>query len=678
MEKFFTKMLLMVAFVLGVTAINAQTLWPLATDSAAIRASQFADSSQIFWQKTGGATPATGFSGWITRGLTVTGAANKDNARWEWRRDASASGGKYYTGFTYLASPSRLNGAAVFNSDLLDSMGITSPHSGELVSPRMNMAGKSNFVVQINQLYRNYAAKALLSYSNDDGTTWSTPININSTIAQNAATYDPFNKANTDSTLKKIALIGSIGSANFRIKFTFDGDYYFWIVDDVKLLQGADIYDMQMTNFYAIPSSVYSPKEQADPIYFMADVKNAGSVTAKNVKLAVNVWRISDGTRVFTSTSTQYPATIRGDTTIENRILPASLNPTTLNVGKYFGSYRVLSDSSALDILPANDTVRFTFVVSDTTPALSVVPVTGAQSNYAREDVNVLTTGNLPSAYWPTPGELKTWRIGNFYRLNRGKGKSVSSIVARVNARPVIGGNLLGALYEWNDANNNASIEPTERTLVAFAEIPITAKDTVNNWWIFKLVDLNTLKPFQAKDSTNYLAMVEFDPVASNTYYPTAVFNDAYNYGPSSATWFVRDSLKQQRPYSIIIGKSSTTNWTVGGYTGVNYVPCVRLNITSYFLSDVKNILSDDNKLTIYPNPSNGIDMVTADVDLVQQSEAVISVMALDGRYMSEQVVDNLKKTQLQIDVSDYAAGMYLLKITTQNGIMTRRFVVAK
>ena len=67
-----------------------------------------------------------------------------------------------------------------------------------------------------------------------------------------------------------------------------------------------------------------------------------------------------------------------------------------------------------------------------------------------------------------------------------------------------------------------------------------------------------------------------------------------------------------------------------------------------------------------------------ADVDLVEKSEALVSIMTLDGRYISESVVDAMQKTQVQIDVSEYAAGMYIFKVTTAKGIMTKRFVVAK
>ena len=137
------------------------------------------------------------------------------------------------------------------------------------------------------------------------------------------------------------------------------------------------------------------------------------------------------------------------------------------------------------------------------------------------------------------------------------------------------------------------------------------------------------------------------------------------------------DSLNVRPPYSIILGKNATTDWQLGGYSGVNYAPCIRMNVTS-FTTDIKTILSDDNKVAIYPNPSNGTNMVTADVELVEKSEALISIMTIEGKYVAEFVVDALQKNKLDIDVSEYASGLYIFKVTTAKGIMTKRFVVAK
>ena len=183
MKKFFTKAL--VCTLLGVgffTIANAQrVLWPIATDSATIKASQFADTTQIFWSRPGSLTPPTGFKGWVTKGISSGDPAKKDSSRWIWKRDAVPTGA-YYTSGRPLKSPTAFNGSALFNSDFLDNNGIQgnfgagqspSSHKGELISPVINAAGVKDVVVQFYQYYRNFQSATYIQYSVDSGTTWS-------------------------------------------------------------------------------------------------------------------------------------------------------------------------------------------------------------------------------------------------------------------------------------------------------------------------------------------------------------------------------------------------------------------------------------------------------------------------------------------------------------------------
>ena len=184
MKKVFTKVLMAALFVASfVTLMNAQatprTIWPIATDSATIRASQFSDTTQIFWSRTAAPTPPAGHKGWVTKGITSDDPAKKDSSRWVWKRDARPLGA-YYTGRA-MGSPTYLNGCAIFNSDLLDTKGIQgnfgagqspSPHKGELISPIIDATGVTDVVLQFNQYYRQFQSATYVQYSTDAGVTW--------------------------------------------------------------------------------------------------------------------------------------------------------------------------------------------------------------------------------------------------------------------------------------------------------------------------------------------------------------------------------------------------------------------------------------------------------------------------------------------------------------------------
>lgn len=689
MKKFFTKVLVATLLLTGFfTSANAQrTIWPITTDSATIRASQFADSSQIFWSRPGSLTPPTGHKGWITRGLASDNPAKKDSARWVWRRDASAAGGAYFGTRRPLGSPTRLNGAAVFNSDFLDTKGIAgnfgagespSPHKGELISPVIDASGVTDIVVQFNQYYRQFQSATYIQYSVDSGRTWSSNFSLNTTIAANAQTDNPVIATNTDSTLMRVTLNGSVGTNKFMVKFVFDGDFYFWCVDDVKVLD-YKFYDMKMSTFYAIPPSLYTPKEHMEPMRFLADITNSGNRAMNNTKLIVKVWQSATGTLVYSDTTAQYPISFKADTTYENRLLTKPFVTSGLTPGVYIGSYRVRGDSSIVDVTPGNDTARFAFVVTEMTDSLSSLNVTGVgRFNYVKENATGFSETRNADSYW-TATEPKSWRVGNYYRIVKGVTTQISSLAVVLNANAAAGRSLAATVYEWKDANDDGVVQATERTLVAVADtlVPATQPTTLS-WFLFKMKDLTTNRSFRTKDTVNYLAMVEFDapaPAATPLYLTCGFSRGAYDY---SAMRFVTDSVNAPR-YTIVIGKTTDSDWSTAGYGGNDggtITPSVRINILP-FRVNTNDVLSNDNKMDVYPNPV-GANFVNINVDLAKQSDAAIRVMSVEGRFMSEQVIDKLSKQNIRLDISDYPAGTYIAQILTADGIMSRRFVVAK
>ncbi|MBL7815480.1 MAG: T9SS type A sorting domain-containing protein [Saprospiraceae bacterium] len=688
MKKIFTKVLMAVVLVTSfATLSNAQRqIWPVTTDTNSVKAGQFADSSTIYWSRTGALTPPAGHKGWVTKGIASDDPAKKDSARWVWKRN-SVPTGAYYTSTRPIGSPSYANGCALFNSDLLDTKGIAgnfgagespSPHKGELISPVMDATGATDIVVQFHQYYRQFQSATYIQYSVDSGATWSSNFTLNSTIAVNSSTLNPVVPTNTDSTLMRVTLFGSTGTNKFMIKFVFDGDFYFWCVDDVKVLDWK-LYDMQMSTFYALPPNLYVPKEQLEPMRFLADVTNKGNKAMNNVKLIVKVWNNTTKELIYADSTSQYPTSFKADTTYENRLLPKSFNTVGLAPGTYVGSYRIKGDSSALDINPANDTVRFAFVVTDMTVPTSGLAVTGVGNfNYTKENATSFSMTRNADSYW-TATEPKSWRVGNYYRIVTGKTTQISTMAAVLNANAAAGRTLTATVYEWKDANNDGAVQATERTLVAYADTLVPAtQSTSAAWFFFRMKDLTTNLAFRTKDTTHYLAMIEFDaptPAATPLYLTAGFSRGAYDY---QGMRYVTDSVGAAR-YTIILGKTTDSDWSTAGYGGSDggtITPAVRLNILP-FRVNTNDLLSEDNKMDVFPNPV-GADFVNIQVDLAKQSDAAIRVMSVEGRFMAEQVIDALDNQVIRLDIKDYPAGTYIAQILTADGIMSRRFVVTK
>jgi hypothetical protein len=662
MQKIFTN-LVAASLMLGAVGATAQTqIWPTA-DTNTINASQFKGAASLFTiTRTDTVVPAA-HKGWYTKGLTSANAAKKDSSVWKWNTNGTSLGA-YGAGST-IASPTVANGAVTFDSDWLDNKGVAlpagdgigqspSPHSGELVSPILDARGYSNITLRFNQSYRNYAAASYVAWSEDSGRTWKPNVRLNADIAANGSTA-----ANAVANVK---LAGSVGTSGFRVKFIFDGDYYYWSVDDVKLISITQ--DLKVNTFFAIAPSYITQKNQVEDMKFLLDVANAGNSTT-NVKVKLFVYRVDPSvtpptlTQIYTD-SLSY-GTVRADTTIENKFLPGKLLASSLTPGQYYGRYRIASDS--VDQNPANDTLGFGFMVSD--------------SLYWKESASITTT--RPSdAYW-TAAEPHAWRIGNYYYIKKGNTETVTSLTVRLGDPSLIKGQRVSAgLYEWVDANLDDVVQPGERMLVAFGDTLIPATQAPGNIWLtLGLKDINSQRWFYPSNNKQYLAMFEFDPTAAALNMTIGFNRGSHDYG---ATVFMTDSLYRAgvagfRPsYAPILGKKVDTDWSTIAF-GYGLVPTVRMTVLPWRVKD--ELLSIEHKIEVFPNPAK--DVVTIAVDL-PHSVIGLAVQVLDnnGRLIQEQLFNNVQKDNLNLNIENLPSGTYMLRILTPDGTRMKKVAVLK
>jgi polyhydroxybutyrate depolymerase len=83
-------------------------------------------------------------------------------------------------------------------------------------------------------------------------------------------------------------------------------------------------------------------------------------------------------------------------------------------------------------------------------------------------------------------------------------------------------------------------------------------------------------------------------------------------------------------------------------------------------VSGVRNTLTDKVKISIFPNPSSG--NTTIDFSAVQQKISLLNIYSLTGnRMLSAAVTNQQQQYQLQ---NDFPAGIYLLELSNENGIV--------
>lgn len=191
----------------------------------------------------GGETTEGDFNGGMN-GWSVNAISDPD-ALWVWEPDSKADLGAFSknSGDLGILSPSVADGAMVFDSDFYDNNGnqnnpgggiAPAPQTSELISPIIDISGITfQPVVQFHQYFRQYQSTTSLFFSTDGGATWSAPVNLNTDI--------DVNKATARFDVKSIPVVGFLPTNEFRIKFRINGNYYFWIIDDVRILVDSSV-----------------------------------------------------------------------------------------------------------------------------------------------------------------------------------------------------------------------------------------------------------------------------------------------------------------------------------------------------------------------------------------------------------------------------------------------------
>lgn len=713
MKKVFTKVTALALMLLGSQLLHAQykVIWPT-SDTNTVRMSQFADSASIFALYPG-QTPAAGYKGWLTKGLQSANVAKKDSAVWTWTGTGQANVGSAYSAFgtalnaAIVSNTTRGRGAAIFNSDYLDGRGVSGQtwngtagigqapsdgdgHNGELWSPVIDARGYNDMSIVFTQVYRHHSSSATIpcyassaiSYSTDNGKTWKDTICIreNEVMGLYQQTIVPGKTSSlpyTNSQRVAIRLPNSVGTDSFRVKFIFDGDYFFWMIDDVELAQLNNNLTIDPT-YYSKPPAYSTPRAQTDSVVFATNVINTGASKATNVKLTAFVRNDSSQQEVFTTTTnlgTLNPGQMSGA-----YVFPTKWAYPKAGTGTkfFYTGYRVTSDST--DQFTPNDSVRTLFSLRDSLFRTDFFT-----------DGKAFVPGYRPASSAWGASEAHSWKIGGvFYTSTAGTAVTINTSISSLSG--FVGRTFVTAVYKWVDANNDGLVQESERgTPIAYGER--TVATGAANPYPFYLQNANGNGPVRLEANSVYLAMFEFQSngPTDDLFY---IFNDGQWMNANMDAY-----KKAGRPrYYGVINSNANTNaavWSTNVFAGRKYaqttqnsdpardtvasnniVPNIQMTIWPIRV-DNKEVLSDNNKMEIFPNPAT--DAIKVDLNLEQQESSILlRVIDMTGRIIMEKEYNNVKQGQFELNVSGLSSGTYSLQLQTLDAYKTKRFVITK
>lgn len=567
----------------------------------------------------------------------TVGTGEPSGATWQWspngRADTALHQGGIITALFWnnrpaIASPTGSTGAAMYNSDAYDSAGqgigqgpFPGPHMAHLITPNIDCSAAERVYLQFHQFARalNNFPSTRVSVSNDGGDTW-----------QYIPLWNPPTENGSTSPDNKVLLdISSVaGNAdNVRVRFTWEGRYYFWLLDDVQLITPPPS-ELQLNAATYPASSFATPISQLalDSFNLGASIANLGSEATENAAIYTHlVQRNGTLEEILSSDTTLLPSIppFQADTSVE--IIKQW--PDELEIGDYIVRYEL---ANAADFNLFNNTLEYPFRITN--------------FDFAKED-------DVDIGARPLAGGDYT--LANLYRTGPEQQEEyIAESVIFAAVKDSIDGPLSGefvtlSLFVINDSiaddfsnfDLNSFDDLTLLGLSGFV-FPPGSDDLL----IFESPLIGGYgTPILLQPSTRYLVTILYEGSASTIF---GGFNDDLPYQPLSTLLFYDNE------------------WFLGGF-GPGQAAVLRLRIRPRAMTqrETEDFVGTP-PLSAFPNPASD----QLHIQHPTARAATLMITNSQGQLVHLQDLPNQDMGTTTINVSQWPSGVYWLQLFSEGG----------
>mgnify|MGYP006102585031 FL=1 len=598
-------------------------------------------------------------STWLNSG--TANLVSDTDAVWEYRgtlttpNNTVGSRGAYMSNQTPISSATAANGFVIFDSDFLDNAGVAgnfglgiapAQHVAELVTDMIDLSSNAIVDLSFTQYYRRFggpgASQAVpatyVDFSVDGGATYPYSVTLNAGIAVNSATA-----TNDIVNITAGSYIG--GQDSVKIKFRFDGEYYFWCIDDIQIV-GTPANRMDFTDWQGAPAQdiLYGPSatgsakmghmtmKQVRGISFDANALNSGTQDQANIKLDVQVF---DGaTLVQTVSSATKTLLSAGDTATFNDLNTYATAWTPSSNGIYSLVYNLKSDSVSI----FSDTTSL--FVTDSTMSMDF----GSWDNSIGASSNTTQWGDGSQMY---------------NRHDLIDDELLFGAKVYLGSTTVAGGILEMAVYDSSAYGGNTSGWDANK-LVGYGQKVIDANDVTQGFVRFDFTDASSGRGIDLDVSKGaYLYnLTMYDNQGANT---LLIRNDqTWGKAGGSGSMYLAALGNWYSGYSG--GRSFNNLWIRGlNCPATSAAACMSAGV------DEESI----EAITISPNPAS--DYVSLDFGLAM-GNYIVSIVDLTGKVMKSETIR--AAADVTIYVGDLNIGMYLVRIQKGDSVKTSKLSI--
>lgn len=612
-----------------------------------------------------------GLNDWTAVGIRCSNKpdgtpVDASEAKWIWSANPRSQGAYTPVAFGPFASPTAANGAVMFDSDFLDNNGVAdafgsgtcpSAHRAELISPVIDMSGRTGIALEFYQFFRRFAGPVdqsqpatFIEVTGDGGATW-TSININTDIAVNSATDNP-----------NVAFVNvsewADNNPEFQFKFVFDGDYYFWIVDDVSLIEVPEV-NISAGQYQYTGKALIQPADvmNQNEFEFALEVINQGADIDALVR--VEVVRDADGEIVYEQEDI---LNVPGGTTrgMDFRRPDQIWSPEGLIAGTYTINYTVADADGRDDFNPDDNRKSFTFGVSD--DIFRSGSATGAPVRLA--SIGPTGWGYGASFFSPQDPNIAF---------------CVSEVKTRFQATDIAGEEIVLYLLQLGPNFLTASPAPTiftdnaaELSILGIRDMTLSAADNeqVLTLQLENIVDENPNSAIALEANSEFMVITTMSANVS--------IGAARNY-PSWAV-VIDTTTNVVSPGFVQIDKSRLYNNDIfsGNFSGIapyyeiQYI--IGMSENNCIVSNTPKQL-EKASYKVFPNPT----VADFQVELTFDKEMTTNMYLTDmqGRMLKTYKVQG-SNVLYTVNTDGLAAGTYLLFISNESGMATEKVMVVK
>ncbi len=600
---------------------------------------------------------------WLTSGGTANGASDTD-AVWVYRGTSTtpnntvgSRGG--YAGAAGVAqwpitSATASNGFVIFDSDFLDNAGIAG-NFGNGIAPSVQVASMvtdmidlTNYTVidlMFTQYYRRFAGPGAsqavpatyIDFSTDGGATFPYSVTLNAAIAVNSGTA-----SNDIATISAGSMVG--GHDSVKVRFRWDGDYYFWQIDDIAIIN-TPANRLTYTDYNGAPAQdiIFGPAsgssrmgittlKQARSLSFDCNIINSGSAAQSNVKLTVDIFN-SSGSNVQSVSSATITTLNALDTANWNTLNTYATAWTPNAEDAYTFLYTVTSDSATA----VSDT--FNFFVTDSLMSMDFNSWDGSIG--ASSNTTQWGDGAQMNNRHDLVGDEMLWGT-RVYLASQTTAGAILEI----------------GVYDSSAFDGSTGMDPNK--LVAYGQRVITTTDTAQGFVRFDFTDPTTGRGVDLLNSNGayFYNLTMYDNQGGDH---IRIRNDE-SWAKVSGSGYM---------YLAALG-----NW-YSGYSGslgfnnlwIRAIACPAANAAACMTTSL-----DEGQLegiTLMPNPAN--DIVHIDFGMAM-GEFNVTLIDMTGKVVKAESM--LASSDSPVYVGDLNAGMYMVQVQQADVMKTFKLSV--